>query len=180
MTDAIAIDVRPLLAQGTDPLQTVLERTASLAAGGVLVLDAPFDPLPLRRLLAGKGFSSEARRLGDGHWQVTCRRDGKGQLAGDPPPAGEACPGPGDLDGPVERRADGLHIDLRGMAPPKPLVAVLRLLSSLEGDAGVVARFDRDPVYLYPELAEIGWTVEQRTDEPSSVTLRLCRDGGAR
>ena len=182
MTDAItiAIDLRPLLAEGTDPLQTVLERIASLPADGVLVLDAPFDPLPLRRLLAGKGWSSEARRLADGHWQVTCRRDGKGRMAGDPPPPGEACPGPGDLDVALQQRADGLHIDLRGLAPPRPLLAVLRLLNGLEDGGPVVAQFDRDPVYLYPELAEIGWTAERQAGETPSVTLVLRSAGSAR
>ena len=177
MHDATQIDVRPLLAKGIDPLQTVLERAAALPADAVLRLEAPFDPQPLRRVLAGKGFSSEARRQGDGHWQVIFRRDGLGRLDGDAPPPRESCPGTGE----AERDCEGnYYLDLRGQTPPQPLLAILRLCSGLDGTAVVVARLDRDPIYLYPELAEIGWTADTIAEigadaAPGEVVLRLCR-----
>ena len=69
---------------------------------------------------------------------------------------------------------DGLHLDVRGLAPPQPLVAILRLLREQGGGGAIVTvHLDRDPVMLYPELAEIGWTAERLPGEPGGVVLRL-------
>lgn len=67
------------------------------------------------------------------------------------------------------------HIDVRALAPPQPLVAILRLLRSVQDGTRVVAHLDRDPVMLYPELAEMGWEAESTAGGPGEVTLRLRR-----
>jgi hypothetical protein len=67
------------------------------------------------------------------------------------------------------------HIDVRGLAPPDPLVAILRLLGTLGDEARVIAHLDRDPVMLYPELAQMGWEAEHVEGEPGEVRLRLRR-----
>jgi hypothetical protein len=67
------------------------------------------------------------------------------------------------------------HIDVRGLAPPDPLVAILRLLRTLGDEARVIAHLDRDPVMLYPELAQLGWEAERLDGEPGEVKLRLRR-----
>jgi hypothetical protein len=74
------------------------------------------------------------------------------------------------------RDSQGEHIDVRGLAPPQPLVAILRLLHEL-GDSGtaVVVHHDRDPALLYPELAELGWAAERIDGEPGEVRLLLKR-----
>lgn len=69
--------------------------------------------------------------------------------------------------------ADGMHIDVRGLNPPQPLVAILRLVGVV-GEAGVViVHHDRDPVLLYPELAERGWMAEELDAPAGEVRLRL-------
>jgi hypothetical protein len=67
------------------------------------------------------------------------------------------------------------HIDVRGLSPPQPLVAILRLLASVEEGRTVIAHLDRDPVMLYPELAQIGWDAQTIEGEPGEVRLRLRR-----
>ena len=54
---------------------------------------------------------------------------------------------------------DGHHIDLRGLSPPEPMVEILRLLES-GAVVSLTAHFDRDPIFLYPELDERGWSYE--------------------
>lgn len=79
---------------------------------------------------------------------------------------------------PVARQwseAGETHIDVRGLAPPDPLVAILRLLRSRGDEACVIAHLDRDPVMLYPELAQIGWEAEHVEGGAGEVTLRLRR-----
>ena len=69
------LDVRPLLASGQDPFAEVMSASAKVPPGGFLVVDAPFDPAPLRRVLAGKGFTSLGRQMGPGHWRICWRRE---------------------------------------------------------------------------------------------------------
>ena len=72
---------------------------------------------------------------------------------------------------------DGEHIDVRGLPPPQPLVAILRLVREQGevGGAAVIVHHDRDPQLLYAELAEIGWLADRIEAEPGEVRLRLER-----
>ena len=73
------------------------------------------------------------------------------------------------------RDADGEHIDVRGLPPPQPLVAIVRLVLQQQGPGGVavIVHHDRDPQLLYPELAERGWCAERIPGEPGELRLRL-------
>ena len=50
------IDVRPILAAGDCPFDTVLEAAKTLQQGDSLTLTAPFNPVPLQQALAGIGI----------------------------------------------------------------------------------------------------------------------------
>lgn len=65
------------------------------------------------------------------------------------------------------------HIDVRGLAPPEPMVAILRRIATLSPPECLVARLDRDPVFLYPELAEIGWEAQRIASPEGEVRLLL-------
>ncbi len=75
------------------------------------------------------------------------------------------------------REAGDWHIDVRGLAPPQPLVRILQLLRTLPRDAVLIVHHDRDPLLLYPELAQIGWGAEHIRGEPGEVRLRLSAIG---
>lgn len=163
---APALDVRPMLAEGRDPFAAVLKAAEEVAPGGFLLLDAPFDPAPLRRVLAGKGLMSQGRPAGPGHWRICFRREG-------------GAPDESVFDIPTARkpgetwREDGvLHIETRGMVPPGPMTAVLRLIDSGEADA-IVSHHDRDPMLLYPELEERGWESARKESCCGEVRLHL-------
>ena len=110
----------------------------------------------MRKILARKGLSSSITKIEEGCWRITLTNDGLGRVGagGD----AETCSGP---DFASSKADDGpIQIDLRGMLPPAPMVAVLRLAATLRDDQVVTVIHDRDPIYLYPELAEIGWELE--------------------
>ncbi len=71
--------------------------------------------------------------------------------------------------------ADGIHIDVRGLPAPEPLVAILELVGSIRDATPVIVHHDRDPTMLYPELAELGWSAEPIEGAPGEVRLRLVR-----
>lgn len=67
------------------------------------------------------------------------------------------------------------HIDVRGLAPPQPLVAIVRAIESLPRTRALIVHHDRDPVWLYPELVQIGWWADVIDGEPGEVRLRIAR-----
>jgi len=163
----VALDVRPLLAQGVDPYDTVIAAAARIAPGEVLTIDAPFNPTPLRRALAARGFSSRARKLDEGRWRVVFLHDG----AKDWESRAEAEILP---EGAMQwTEADGIHLDVRRLPPPEPLRAILRLVERLGPSGTIVVHHERDPVFLAPELAERGWRIVRSEAAPADFRLWL-------
>ena len=71
---------------------------------------------------------------------------------------------------------DGIHVEVRGLAPPGPFVTLIRLIESLTVAVPVIVHHDREPVPLYAELAERGWLAQRIAGEPGEVRLRLSKD----
>ena len=73
------------------------------------------------------------------------------------------------------RDAKGTHIDVRGLEPPGPLVAILRLVDATLDEGPIIVHHDRDPRMLHPELAERGWVATALPAPPGEVRLKLER-----
>jgi hypothetical protein len=73
--EARTIDVRSELDNGHEPLGRILDALDVLGPAEDLVVEATFHPVPLRRLLGGRGFASFAEMLSDQHWRVRFRRE---------------------------------------------------------------------------------------------------------
>ncbi|KUJ85447.1 hypothetical protein AVO45_00130 [Ruegeria marisrubri] len=69
--------------------------------------------------------------------------------------------------------ADGLHVDTRGLHPPDPMVAILWHIGRPGQFGPITAYFDRNPIFLLPELEELGWRYEYAMCEPDGVRLIL-------
>ncbi len=80
------------------------------------------------------------------------------------------------------RNQEGVHIDVRGLEPPEPMVAILELIESGEVEGALIAHLDREPIFLYPELDDRGWSHEivpacGGGDCADEVRLRMVRWG---
>lgn len=142
------LDVRPILASGRDPFSTVMQAAAGVPVNGVMVVVAPFDPVPLRRVLETSGFSSDAVAHGPGEWEVTFRRDAAETLM------------PGAVESRPERRTARVwndqhetHVDVRGLDNGVAVQAVLEALDATPSGYTLIAHLDRNVDALYPELA---------------------------
>lgn len=71
----VPLDLRPVFADGHEPLAMILDQIRALPDGAALVIQAPFHPVPLRRLLGGRGYRSVARAVAPDHWRVAFRRE---------------------------------------------------------------------------------------------------------
>lgn len=141
---ALALDVRPILARGVDPLSEILGRLSELTAGSVLVVTAPFRPRPLEALLGSRGHSVSVIAGEGGTHSLLC------VLGGAPP-----------------------VLDLRDLEPPEPLERVMSAVRGL-GPADVfIAHLPRHPRWLLPHLARTGHSHEIVELCDGSAVLRV-------
>ncbi len=141
-----ALDVRPLLARGVDPLTAILAALDAVADRGVLVIDAPFRPAPLLALLARRGHAVAAEALAADHWRVDVIVGGT--------PAIE---------------------DLRELEPPEPLERALVAGAALVPGQVYLARLPRHPRLLIPHLRERGLTFTILEHADGSALLRVLK-----
>lgn len=71
------------------------------------------------------------------------------------------------------RADDGLHIDTRGLNPPDPMIAILWRIEQPDQNGPIIAHFDRNPVHLFAELAERGWSYDYLQSDLDEVRLSL-------
>jgi len=72
---------------------------------------------------------------------------------------------------------DGLiHIDVSALPAPDPFVAALRLIEHPGIGDEIVFHNDREPVHLFTELLEQGWTWRVETDRPGEFRMRVIRE----
>jgi len=66
----MALDVRPILAAGEEPLQAILEAAGRVPTGGILEITAPFEPEPLYGALSQRGFGHRTTMEEPDRWVV--------------------------------------------------------------------------------------------------------------
>ncbi len=117
------LDLAPILAAGTDPLDTVVRTLHAAPTGGLVVLRAPFRPAPLLALLPGLGHHVRVEPIAAEGWLVWV-----------------------GVGGAVEVE------DLRELEPPEPLERALRVGSALQAGGWWFAHLPRVPRMLLPHL----------------------------
>jgi len=155
----VHLDVREDIRQGREPFARIMAAVRTLGADQVLVLRAPFEPLPLYNVLGPRGLAHWTECRADDDWWVWFYR------AADAQPADAAAVG---APAPA-RAAPGL--DVRGLEPPQPMVRVLEALDRLAPGGTLEVIHDRRPVFLYPQLDARGFVHE--TDEPAPGVVRI-------
>ena len=126
--EPITLDVRPLLAQGIDPLSAITEAKQQLQRGQVLVLRAPFEPAPLYELFRSEGYEVEAQQQAEDDWEI------------------RFTPSPGEGNS-AER-----ELDLRLLEPPAPLQKALEAVQSLGRDERLILHTRFHPVHILEQI----------------------------
>ena len=81
MNTTVTIDVREDIRSGGEPLSKIMNAAAAVRAGGQFLVIAPFEPVPLFKVLEKQGFTHAAQPVAAGDWEVLFTR-----LAGAPMP----------------------------------------------------------------------------------------------
>lgn len=163
-TKFVDLDVRPVLRSGGDPFALIMGTVGKLRAGEGLRLLASFKPTPLLQVLASKGFSHEARELEGGDWEVLFSPAEAGGARGNAAPAGlaqlEPWPEP------------SCQLDNRELDPPEPMTRILAATESMQPGEVLLALLNREPIFLFPELAKRGHSWRGGF-EPDQITYKL-------
>ena len=144
------LDVREDVRSGRPPFERIMAAVTALAADDVLVLRAPFEPVPLYAALGKRGFLHRTERLAPDDWSVSFYREGGSPRV----------------------------LDVRGLEPPQPMVRVLEEVERLSPGGELEVRHDRRPVFLYPQLEARGLVHETDEPEPGIVRIRIRRPEG--
>lgn len=68
------VDARPIIERGDEPFETIMEAVEQVGPDEVLIVVAPFEPVPLEGVLGGQGFDYSAEELDSGDWRVVFER----------------------------------------------------------------------------------------------------------
>jgi uncharacterized protein (DUF2249 family) len=157
----VTLDVRDDIRNGREPFTKIMSAAAELRVGDQLLLIAPFEPVPLFRVLERQGFQHAAQPAESGDWEVLFTRQTEQGAADAPPPANPPC------------AATVVEVDARGLEPPQPMVKILEALAALPAGADLRARTDRRPVHLYPHLEERGFAAESEEQSDGSFITHI-------
>jgi uncharacterized protein (DUF2249 family) len=167
----VVVDVRDDIRRGVEPFARIMTAVKALAVDEMLVLRAPFEPIPLYHVLGKRGFEHWTECRGAEDWWVTFYRAAAVEPSRGTSRAEQAEPAVAVLR----------TIDVRGLEPPQPMVRVLESLDALPAGGELVVLHERRPIFLYPQLDERGFVHETDESEPGVVRIRIRHaDGGVR
>ncbi|MEB2284703.1 MAG: hypothetical protein B6D46_13630 [Polyangiaceae bacterium UTPRO1] len=154
------LDVRPILDAGGDPFSLIMKTVKQLDEKQALHLLVGFEPVPLYEVMSSFGRAA-----------LTEQRDGLYHVwfytkAEQPQRAADASDERAELQAPVE-------LDVRGMEPPGPMIAILQKLVDLGPGAQLLVRHHREPVLLYDKLKLRGYAATCTPQPEGDFLVRI-------
>jgi uncharacterized protein (DUF2249 family) len=166
MSDSIVrLDVREDLRDGRHPFERIMEAVGGLRKEQALLLIAPFEPVPLYRMLGRQGFTHASREISADHWEVMFF------------PAGVSTDASFSREEAQEVACTCgqavMEVDARGLEPPQPMVVILEAAAGLAPGRELLARTDRRPLHLYAQLEQRGLVGETTPQPDGSFITRI-------
>ena len=168
--EIIDFDVRPILAQGNDPLKSIMNKINNIQPTQTLRIINSFRPTPLMKLLSDKGFESYAERIAEDVFHIYFHQH---ELV-TAPIIQENKDSMESWDKVLaEFQHKIVEIDVRNLEMPGPMEAILQAMHTLEKGEALYVYHKRVPLYLLPELAEMEFKVSINKLSESDVRLLI-------
>lgn len=171
-THIVSLDVREMLAGGTDPLKLIQQKVKELKDGQVLKIINTFEPTPLIKLLENQGFQSHVDVLEKdlietylykiavgGEVQLEAKADIKD-----------------DWSETLTRFGKTEQLDVRHLEMPMPMMSILEALTKLPPDTLLFVRHKRIPVFLLTELKERNFDYRIKEINDGEVHMLIFKD----
>lgn len=167
--DIVILDVRQTLESGSDPLKDIMKAVKEVPANGALKIINTFEPTPLISLLQKQGFGYFVDEQEDDlveTWFYKENGDNEGiQLD-------EVSTDAKGFDSVLKQFENKLvEIDVRHLQMPMPMHTILETLETLPTEKALFVNHKRIPVFLLPELKDLGY--DYRIKEISDGEVKL-------
>ncbi|HEY4613012.1 MAG TPA: DUF2249 domain-containing protein [Bacteroidota bacterium] len=172
----VRLDVRPIIASGSDPLKVILKTVRDLKNGEVLHLINSFEPIPLYSVLGEKGFEHFTRKL-NGAWHVYFYRKQPAESSlqqADDSRQSESNQSAIRIPHSAIVPERVVEIDVRGLAPPEPMMKILEKLAEVDEKTLLLVHHHREPMMLYEKLEQRGYAgaTEKIREDYYKVVIR--------
>jgi uncharacterized protein (DUF2249 family) len=169
----IELDVRSVIASGTDPLSLIVKKVKEMQTGQILKIVNSFYPEPLILLLEKQGFTAYADVLDDNLVETYFYKEKQNCVE----PAIKTTELAQGWEEILNRFKDKMEmIDVRAMEMPKPMLTILDALDKLPADTALFIYHKRIPVFLLPELAERKFDYRIKEISEGNVNLLIFKD----
>lgn len=173
VSDIIPLDVREMLAGGTDPLKLIQKTVKELQEGQVLKIVNTFEPTPLIKLLEKQGFETHVdvldKELIETYFFRTHNTDSI--------QAEERTDYHNDWENIIKKHENNLlEIDVRQLEMPMPMMTILEALEKLPDNSALYVHHKRIPVFLLTELKERGFDYRIKEVNDAEVYLLIFKD----
>lgn len=163
----VELDVRPIINNGNDPFNTILETVKKLQKGNVLKLINSFEPAPLIPILKNKGFDAFIEHVNQ-DLVITYFYKKDNSIFSEPEISNYSNDWQSVLD---SFKNNLVTIDVRNLEMPLPMLTILEELEKLPAEKALFVYHKRIPVFLLPELKERNF--EFRTNEITDGEVHL-------
>lgn len=168
----VRLDVRPVLAGGTDPFQLIMEKIAQLEEGQVLEIVNTFKPAPLMNVLQQRGFSSFAEVINDQLVHTYFYKEQTGLQ----PQQSVSEESTESWESLQARFKDAMvTLDVRQLEMPRPMISILEAVDVLSEGQALFVYHKKLPVFLLPELATRKLQYRINEVSPGDVQLLIYR-----
>jgi uncharacterized protein (DUF2249 family) len=162
---AVDLDVRPLHERGEEPFGAIMEAVRKVEPGHMLRLRNSFEPVPLYDVLRMRGFEHLTRKLTESDWEILFFNTGeKSARREKAQPTQAAADWSGD---------ETITIDVSELVPPEPMMRILGALEEMAPGKTLLVHHVRRPMFLYPQLDDLGYTHETRDLAPGQIELLI-------
>lgn len=165
----IELDVRPVIASGSDPLNTIMQKVKTIQPGQVLKIINTFEPTPLILMLEKKGFETYVDTINDSLIETYFHKVAETNSI--EPETNQPV---NDWDNVLKRFSDKVQkIDVRRLEMPQPMLTILDHLDRLSDGNALYVYHKRIPVFLLPELAQRGFEYRIKEIQDGEVHLLI-------
>ena len=168
----VILDVREMLASGTDPLKRIQNKVKEMKQGEVLKIVNTFEPTPLIKLLEKQGFTAYVEEINNDiintyFYKNTQKKDTKVSPANQPQ---------NNVDWEqimLQYQNKIQEIDVRNLEMPMPMLTILEALETLPKNKALLVHHKRVPVFLLDELKEKNYAYLIKSISENEVKLIL-------
>lgn len=171
----IELDVRPVIAGGSDPLNIIMQKIKTVVPEQILKIINTFEPTPLILMLEKKGFEIYVDRISD-HLVETyfhkTEKNNSTEIKTKQPTAN-------NWEHVLQKFGHNIQkIDVRHLEMPQPMLTILEALDHLANGTALYVYHKRIPVFLLPELAQRGFEYRIKEVKDGEVHLLIFDNTG--